>query len=322
MPSFDRNQSNVGPSATPSVTAAALSIRPRTYSQHQSPLFRKLSGELRNSVYEYALGSPSCLMHIIPTGAETQDELATTSFGHRRCDDHGSKSLWPNYSEHPGYPTWQHTCFGQWSKVNDGRAGGGRHHATASNDGLISLVFNCRRVYLEAIPVLYLENIFNFQRVSVLNAWNARLPSWQWQNIRHIHISTLFQELDWRSNVLLGPEEMEDWILCCGHLEQLRNLRTLQIELQIWHGCLRWESEHGPWDISDKTLLRILGPLRSVSAKSFMVELNVPGNPDLERTLCTFGEFPFTACVRERKHLRGPFNQCQLIVYSLPRVLT
>jgi hypothetical protein len=107
-----------------------------THLQHQSPLFGNLSGELRTLIYEFALGHPNHLMHVILDRAGDQDRSADRRFRHQICED-----------EDTSYPTWQHTCFGQWGKDATGRAIIKDYRPAASNDGLLSLVLSCRQMY-------------------------------------------------------------------------------------------------------------------------------------------------------------------------------
>ena len=105
---------------------------PKIRSQHQSPLFGKLSPELRNIVYTDVLGDPNRFLHICLNIQKKCRRVA-----HWRCTD----------MESP-YPTLQHCCFGQEVPIkNEGRACNVYPRViTLTDDQLLALLLSCRRV--------------------------------------------------------------------------------------------------------------------------------------------------------------------------------
>jgi hypothetical protein len=152
--------------------------------------------------------------------------------------------------------------------------------------------------------MLYTLNVFNFQRVSVTNIWKEHLPSFQWDAIRHMHISTMFQEIGgWRRPELREGESKENWIECCKHLRELPNLQSLRIELTIWLGVYKWEMKHGPCDVEDDFIVGVLEPLRDIKVAIFEVELNIPARPgdgDMMEVFSALGEVDFTCYKKQR----------------------
>ena len=95
--------------------------------QHQSPIFGRLSAELRLTIYEFAFGDPTRFMHTF------QDRGGKRRIAHRRCQD--SESL---------YPTWQHSCFGKWAEEDGEMYSLG---TTITEDSMLSFLISCRRMY-------------------------------------------------------------------------------------------------------------------------------------------------------------------------------
>ena len=129
--------------------------------QSQSTLFGILSGELRTMIYHYTFFEADQLLHIVQdipeedmdrmlsaTSEKTSNRdsrVGTSHWSHRFCEDDEMR-----------YSTWQHMCFGQWSKDHVNipsywdygmiRKGADGFHRTSSKDWLLGLVMSCRRV--------------------------------------------------------------------------------------------------------------------------------------------------------------------------------
>jgi hypothetical protein len=100
--------------------------------QLQSPLFGKLSAELRILIYQYVLGDPERYMHICFNMRQTEFDKRVRPVAHFRCIDMDSP-----------FPTWQHACFGQTLKDTP-------HYfpvqrvITETDDKLLALLLTCR----------------------------------------------------------------------------------------------------------------------------------------------------------------------------------
>ena len=121
-----------------------------TYTQLQSPLFH-LPLEIRRLIYRYALTSD--IKHIVRLGLR---------LGHIHCSD-------PQHTR-----PWFHRCWGISVKGSD--LYHGPHNDFLADEGtekknkrgLLPLVMACRRIYTEAIPVLYVETTFSMLHLETL----------------------------------------------------------------------------------------------------------------------------------------------------------
>ena len=100
--------------------------KPKLSNQHQSSLFGKLSAEIRLFIYSYLLADEDRYLHI------SRDLGGRKRLAHHRCRDFDS-----------ALPTWQHSCFGEWSDVEDQVY---RIRETVTEDGILHILLSCRRV--------------------------------------------------------------------------------------------------------------------------------------------------------------------------------
>lgn len=113
---------------------------PEIRDQFQSPLFGKLSVELRLIIYELVLGDPERFLHLCLNRGEEAKE--NRKVAHWRCDEMDSP-----------FPTWQHWCFGDHPLI-DGEAhydhmyNPPRRKITVTEDRLIEILLCCRRMYV------------------------------------------------------------------------------------------------------------------------------------------------------------------------------
>lgn len=122
------NAGRVWPRKCPETSISLHSID----AQHQSPLFGKLSAELRILIYEAVLGDPVRPMHIVP--CNDWDVVPVKQLvAHQRCIDMDS-----------AYPMWQHKCF-LWY-MEDGHQT--LQNRPCSTDKLLALLLSCRRMYV------------------------------------------------------------------------------------------------------------------------------------------------------------------------------
>ncbi|KAF2877038.1 hypothetical protein BDV95DRAFT_137646 [Massariosphaeria phaeospora] len=232
---------------------------PAICDQLQSPLYGKLSAELRLLIYGLALGDPTRLLHICKN---TWRRHRRVPVAHYRCTDTDSP-----------FPTWQHTCF----DVICNR----RRAATPTEDKLLALLLTCRLVYHDALNILYEENIFHFQGAPAVKQLRTSLSSVQWRALRHVHISTEFVPLsahpahDINQTPLWPDERLDGWIGYCQCLREIPDLRTLRFEITMRAKDYMW------------VLKRVLEALQHLQARVFEVELNVDIPDDLLHELGT-----------------------------------
>jgi hypothetical protein len=116
-------------SAWPLLPLDANVARPMILDQHQSPLFGTISAEIRLLIYSHVLADEDRFLHIY------RDLGGRKRLAHRRCRDCDSE-----------LPTWQHSCFGQWSdEKNDAY----RITVTVTEDRILYIFLSCRRMYVQ-----------------------------------------------------------------------------------------------------------------------------------------------------------------------------
>lgn len=149
--------------------------------------------------------------------------------------------------------------------------------------------------FSEALPVLYHDNIFHFRGAPPLLAFHSALSPVQWHAIRHIHISTFFNDEsscgNWDKPKHWPPESMSEWLACCIVLNQLPALRSLFLDVIV-----HLPDPEFPVARRQSILHEILGPLASVAAKKIEIELNIepdevwdawgPGGEDSFEIVC------------------------------------
>lgn len=110
--------------------------RPKLDPQAKSPLFNKMSSELRVFVYRVVLTDPHRFLHIIKNLPHPiRKKRARRSVAHFWCEN----------MEVP-YPTWQHdACYGEYTEVRPSGCTLRRDRpVTETNDNLLSLLLTCR----------------------------------------------------------------------------------------------------------------------------------------------------------------------------------
>ena len=113
----------------------------------------------------------------------------------------------------------------------------------------------------------------------------------QWQSIRHMHISTGFENSPSRSpeSQIWLPECSLRWDTCCRVLSEIPDLDSLRLDIIIVTVHLN----------PDSTVLEALCPLKRIQAKLFEVELNVGLSSHVRYHL---GAVNFAVFVRERPY--------------------
>lgn len=195
--------------------AAAPAAAP-TSAQLRSPLFNLLPLEIRRLVYRHAL-APG-LTHIVRLGHR---------LGHVRCRDAQHARPWP------------HRCWGVTVTGSD-LYHGPRDDVTRDGDGdgrdLLALVTVCRRVYAEAIPVLYGGTTFSMLHLeSVVCLADTILPQ-RLNAIRSVELgwyfyipyplyTRKFQPMDY------PPYDIATWERVWSILANMEGLMELRVDL-------------------------------------------------------------------------------------------
>lgn len=150
--------------------------------------------------------------------------------------------------------------------------------------------------YLEAVEVLYTGNHFSFRGALGVYQFQTLIAPRNWNALRHVHISTtiLTPILCWNRGIF-PPESCDHWQKCCRALASLSNLHLLWIDMIIWDQIKLHDTD----SVDQKSLLLILGGLKSVRALKFQVELNITIS---DQTSDILGSVPFQILHRERPY--------------------
>jgi hypothetical protein len=109
---------------------------PEMLDQLQSPLFGRLSAELRVSIYEAVLGDPERFLHI----CLNKKNKKMRRVAHWQCTEMDSP-----------FPTWQHYCFGGEPSLDEEGRPTGRlkfRPITITDDQLLAILLSCRIMYV------------------------------------------------------------------------------------------------------------------------------------------------------------------------------
>ena len=149
----------------------------------------------------------------------------------------------------------------------------------------------CER-YIEAIDILYSANHFSLKGSRGVAAFQSVTPRLQWEQIRHVHISTVFltPREYYPAHKHFPPDNYHEWPQACAIVGTLSGLRSLRFEITV-ADVLR-ES------IELDTVKAILEPLARLSCPVFEVAMNVAVPDGLVEG---FGRLPFTLTVDERQ---------------------
>jgi hypothetical protein len=125
------------------------------------------------------------------------------------------------------------------------------------------------------------------------------VPVPQWQTIRCIHISTVFEAIGASQElpVLFPPDNIDPWTECCEALAGLSRLRYLHFDIIARNGT---RDPHSRLELFIEMLfIAILRPLKAMKAKDFQVELNVDVPQSIKNSL---GVTPFILHTKERPY--------------------
>ncbi|PVH98355.1 hypothetical protein DM02DRAFT_673438 [Periconia macrospinosa] len=244
--------------------------------QHQSPLFRLLSPDLRLCIYEMILSDPRRLMHIMIFARDLK-------LVHSWCHDEDSP-----------LPICQHLCYGHPYIDRDAGGYAAQIDLPGSKDGFVNLLLSCRRIYYEALEILYKNNIFHFRGSPRLLAFHKSIPTAQWQAIRYLHMSTTFKP-PWPNEAELWhfpADSWEDWDETCALLNGMQ-LKSLRFDIAHVPRSPSFPVE----EMGDKAMIAILEPLKMLEAENFEVEINFRLSSAVEKY---FKDAPFAVVFKKR----------------------
>ncbi|KAL2867825.1 uncharacterized protein BJX67DRAFT_77778 [Aspergillus lucknowensis] len=223
---------------------------PRTFTQLQSSFF-KLPAELRQLVYREILASPVPI-HVRRT--------------HRRLCSMPCKGAHHSHGN-CGQPLSED---GTVTRRLPGEA--------PRQDKRLPLLRSCRRVYTEAVELLYTANTLHFDDLQTIQCLPRCITPRRLSSIRFVTLDLL---AFWDATV--NPEILEAWKPACDVLAGMQDISELTITL---HWRSKWSTDKAP-------LSTLLDPLKDIkTSKSFIVE--VPPNGDPESIVDGTGDVPFT----------------------------
>ncbi|KAF2492033.1 hypothetical protein BU16DRAFT_620461 [Lophium mytilinum] len=174
--------------------------------QSSSPLFSRLSAELRELIYREALSNTPGL-YIRPTWETTSKEE----------QDHKPRLTFTTAARFEDEPLifWR-----RWQTYKD---------QVKANRTILSLPLTCRAIYLETIDLLYTSNTFILEDPSLL-LLSQSIPPQRFGNIRALSLR-LTQYGSYSPE--LQRQEMETWKRVCSTIARMEKLRTLHIDLLV-----------------------------------------------------------------------------------------
>ncbi|KAL3458737.1 hypothetical protein BJX64DRAFT_291888 [Aspergillus heterothallicus] len=207
--------------------------RQKSFDQSQCPLFSTLPLEIREVIYEYT--------SYFPEQPHYRKGLDIHIFTHQR------KLVWRRCSGIDGSCTVH--CYR------------GFYGNTPRSLNLLAVVLTCRRIYSEAIPILYARNAFKFSNLAAITSFTSTVLPHRLNCIRSLHLEWFFRDYDTSipgedgicyEGVCEKPFDSR-WDALWDVLARMRGLRVLVVRL---HGDF-WD-EVGAWDEL------IFGPMRRV----------------------------------------------------------
>ena len=200
---------------TPSRSPRTVSEPPPTTSpQLQCPLFYSLPLEIRRLIYRHTFVSGAA--HIVRIG---------TRLGHVRC-----------HERHHVWPRTPHRCWGPGAAASDPCHGPRGQLTEEDRRGLLPLVMACRRIYTEAIPVLYEETTFSILDLeSMISLADTILPQ-RLHAIRTVELGWYFcipYPLYTRrfQRAAPPPYDVATWERFWAILADMTGLRNLRVDL-------------------------------------------------------------------------------------------
>ncbi|OCK75444.1 hypothetical protein K432DRAFT_446699 [Lepidopterella palustris CBS 459.81] len=284
-----------------------LPSKKRTSNQAESLLFTKLPVEIRLLIWEYVIGRQT--LHIVPSlipsltrpsrykirdrgiyyrldhevcRCESEDVLR---FPYNTLEYHSPCVSWVTregllYFHHPnalslederGCKNAEARYLRWWRRKNR----------------VLGLLKTCRMIYIEAAPILYAANTFDFRNLETLVQFESTLLPHRFNMIRNLTIQWVFRRGIGQLNPLPGAgplfeseqEMIEQWEMVCACLTRMTGLRNLVVLLQ------------GP--LVDSKAGWLLEPLREVVVNGrFIVLANGP-ETELDMRGVGEGRVPF-----------------------------
>ena len=177
----------------------------RIYSQSQSLFFSRLPIEIRELIY-----------HEVIVGGTPNFRILRKKYhprlGHIRYTQQPDKVIFDDTQwGHTGAHRSRCKCCLKWMTYG----------------GLLALLLTCRRLYSEAIRLLYQGTIFELKNPMTLLAWRQTILPQRLNMINALHLT-------WQVRAVRAPtkrvkSEWAAWHQCCRVLSEMRDLRRLTV---------------------------------------------------------------------------------------------
>ncbi|KAJ0416981.1 hypothetical protein BJY00DRAFT_316392 [Aspergillus carlsbadensis] len=243
-----------------------------TYLQHQSPLFLTLPPEIRRMVYLEVIALPGrgelCISHAerrlygFPAGERDEENPDLLGYPH---------SAWVGLSS-TGYiaPETIPTLRDRRPPLGSEGLDEEKSPRRPGRFRVMGLLTSCRRIYTEAIDLLYTKTPLNIRCASTLLSLQSTTLPHRFESIRHLHVEKVLGvagALD--SNFTI--HNLGDWKKACAAIGAIRDLRRLRVSFSRTH-C----------EPGRAALLAYLAPLVQLRAAEFVVRFNWPAQAIVE----------------------------------------
>jgi len=230
--------------------------------QVQSILFR-LPKEIRLLIYEQVFFCDSPVFHIV---RRKQDKLA---FKRCKCIPDSEGAGWPS-------ECWEVGCRG-W-KTERGVFGG------TGDEGIFPLLETCRKIYTEAIQILYSAPTFDFDSLETLIAFSCSVLPQRFDSIHSIQLDFRFA-MSHLFNESMPKSDPQRWERIWRILASMPKLQSLRVRI-IWPAS----------EVGKKLEDRLLEPLGMVTGlKTF--EVSVPWAREEKELLLDGRTFPLPCTI-------------------------
>ncbi|KAL2810304.1 hypothetical protein BJX63DRAFT_320849 [Aspergillus granulosus] len=226
-----------------------------TFLQHQSPFFLKLPAEVRRLVYLDIM--------VLPERAElcvSHADRRLYSFPAEERDEENPDLL--------GYPhsAWVAlNCAGDVVSESIPRMENSRPRKGTEKSckfRVLGLLTSCRRIYSEAIELLYQDTIFNVRSPNTMLSLQATTLPERFASIRHLHVEKVLGVPGWLE-IDFTMQYLGDWEKACAAIGKIRDLRRLRVSFSRTH-C----------EPSPSALVAYMSPLMTLEPAEFIVHFN------------------------------------------------
>ncbi|KAL5338362.1 hypothetical protein BJX70DRAFT_398693 [Aspergillus crustosus] len=139
-------------------------------------------------------------------------------------DDLGGSTRWNGYTDYTVPPS---TCDPHVWICNPKRDSELQDNVSGGKNGLVSLLVTSKKVYSEAIHLLYSQNTFTFTKFELLAIFRSCIPAEHWELIQSVQVDDL--------NTLWTYENrIKAFRTLCADARSLKSLRKFKMKFRQW----------------------------------------------------------------------------------------